>query len=86
MSTDVRLEPATVDVSTSPEDGGVTVTVHVPCSEGVLDLVIDVERDREGDWRVFIPWPENGDVDEGIGYLPGDYEVVNGILYLAAPE
>lgn len=68
--------------------GGMEVTLTVPCSEGPVDFVLLAERDRDGDWRVSIPWPDpDAEPDmPDLTSLPGGYEVANGILYLASDE
>jgi hypothetical protein len=82
-------EPAKAVTRTLP-GGGALAEVHVPTYSGVAVFSLIVERDVDGDWRVFIPWPEDGEIvdqqaqlDDGRG---GYYEVSNGILYLGAPD
>lgn len=62
--------------------GGMTVSLVVPCSDRDARFVLSAERDNDGDWRVFIPWPNDED-DDRIALIDG-MEVSNGILYLAA--
>jgi hypothetical protein len=89
-----KRAPAKAEIVAGAE-GGLMVTVRVPTAEGELALVIDVERDPEGDWMVWVPWPERvrdgrlGDAERPpsmFGILPDGHEVVNGILYACAPE
>lgn len=82
-------------VAMNDDQGGIAVTVVVPTYEGGAAFHLTVERDNDGDWRVFVPWPESISVDGGpdvdfahesvMGEIDG-MEVANGILYLGAPE
>lgn len=74
--------PASVEV-TPGERGGLSVTVRVPTYSGGMDFTIDVERDEDGDWRVFVPWPDG--LREPYT-LDNDAVVSNGVAYLGAPD
>jgi len=79
-------------VTTTPlEKGGIHVEVEIPTYDQERTTVsITVERDNDGDWQVFIPWPD-GIAQEAqpmaiaLDGVEG-YEVCNGILYLGAPD
>lgn len=66
------------------EQGGVTALVKVPTYSGDQTFSITVERDADGDWRVFIPWSRDFG-DEPL-MLDNGTEVSNGIVYLGAPD
>lgn len=86
--------PCTVDIETA-SDGGVMVTLRVPTYGGGATFQLHAERSSDGDWRVFIPWPDavsesvgntyNEDGIPELAMLDG-MEVANGILYLGAPD
>lgn len=81
MSTIGPTSPCTATV-TPDEHGGLIVALHVPTYSGGQSFTLAAERDADGDWRVFIPWPDDS---PEIGML-GDLEVANGIVYLGAPD
>lgn len=74
--------PATAKV-TPGENGGLTVEVDVPTYSGGARFRLLVERDKDGDFRVFVPWP---DTDSSEPVLIDGMECFNGILYLGAPD
>lgn len=90
-------DPCTVTV-TPADKGGMTVEINIPTYEGGAILQTTVERDADGDWRVFLPAQPATLIDvntfdkttlpEGEAqYLTTDNcEVTNGILYLGAPD
>lgn len=66
-------------------EGGVEVTVEIPTyAPEKCELRLIVERDKDGDWVVTIPWPEELTHEEP--YLLQGMEVLNGHLYLGAPD
>ena len=74
----------------SSDDGGVKVDLTVPGAEKDMTFTMTVERDNDGDWRVYLPaWPEEEVFDDPVVAVPWDngfIEVCNGIVYVAAPE
>ena len=79
--------------ATPLENGGVYVEVFVPTyGHEATKVTLTVERSKDGDWVVFIPWPddfEQNGFDEPVTITLGGrdgYEVCNGILYLGAPD
>lgn len=77
-------DPATFDFETLGR-GGVSVTVHVPTYETEsCEFTISVERDKDGDWVVSLPWPDDIPTDQT--FLLNGMEVANGVLYLGAPD
>lgn len=66
-------------------DGGLRVDVFIPTYAGGATLSIDVERSNDGDWQVFIPWPDGlGDDQYTINSQLAD--ACGGIVYLGAPD
>lgn len=75
------------EVTVTPLDnGGVDVKVFVPTFSGGGYLSITVERDAEGDWLAFIPWPD--DLDENRSYHINEHwcDAANGVAYIGAPD
>ncbi len=89
---DTLLTPdSPCSATVTPDDkGGMTVTLFVPTYEGGANLTISAERSNDGDWVVSIPWPDDpATADKGLllsGPPDEQYEVVNGLLYLGAPD
>lgn len=82
MTTFTPDSPATAKVSPG-ENGGLTVEVDVPTYGGGARFTLTVERDPDGDFRVFVPWPDTEDSEP---VLIDGMECFNGILYLGAPD
>lgn len=81
------MKPAARAEVTASEQGGLSVDVVVPGDEADLTFTVTVERDADGDWRVFIPWPELDDEDAVLSFLDHhghDYEACGGIVHLCA--
>lgn len=82
-------DPATV-VAMPLDAGGLRAVVVVPTYTGEQRFQITVERDEDGDWRVYIPWFKdlhgNPAADHTDLELENGTAVTNGIVYLGAPE
>lgn len=75
--------PCTTTIT--PDDkGGMLVELHVPTYSGGVTLSLQAERDNDGDWRVFIPWPD--DMEDEVRSVGGFGDAAGGILYLGAPD
>lgn len=85
--TEVRVQPLA--------EGGTRVDVFVPTYGGGLVLTVEVERDEDGDWRVFLPTAT--DLDRAPRYTSFDPErqyaddpdfisFLSGISYFGAPD
>lgn len=86
----IVLKPTTTcEVHIVPDrKGGIAVRLRVPTYGGGAEFWMSAERDNDGDWRVFIPWPSDAG-DEVRPINTGgdtDAEVCGGILYLGAPD
>lgn len=79
--TTINSESPCTATMTPDDNGGLTVALFVPTYGGGATFEMSVERDRDGDWTVFIPWP--ADIEEAT--IQG-MEVLNGILYLGSPD
>ena len=76
-------EPCTA-VVTPGDRGGLDIALNVPTWDGNVELHLTAERDRSGDWVVAIPWTDQW-TDRPI-VIHGGYEVMNGVVYLGAPD
>lgn len=75
--------PCEVKVTPGTE-GGLDIEVFVPTYDGGATFSITVERDNDGDWRVFLPWI--ADLNDQEVILSDGHAVLNGIAYLGAPD
>lgn len=65
-------------------DGGVCAQVQVPTYSGDKTFTITVERDADGDWRVFIPWSPDFTTEPVT--MENGTECANGIVYMGSPD
>jgi hypothetical protein len=78
--------------TTSLRKGGVCVEIFVPTYNGGVKLRVEVERDEDNDWRVYLPTAdeldrmERGfDIEEHTEH-PELISFFNGIAYFGAPD
>jgi hypothetical protein len=62
-----------------------TVTLRVPTYSGGVEFSLAAERDGDGDWRVYVPWPDLPNSPDPV-VMPGGIEVLNGVAHLGAPD
>ena len=77
--------PCTVTI-TAGTDGGVGIELMIPTYSGGAILSLMTERDADGDWRIFIPWPDGMDEDRSFTIEGGMADAANGIVYMGCPD
>jgi hypothetical protein len=75
--------PATAEIIPG-EKGSLTVRLHVPTYSGGATFELEAARDNDGDWRVYVPWPDKALSDEVVQIDGMDF--ANGIGYIGAPD
>lgn len=82
------LTPASPCTATLTPDtgGGLLVELHVPTYSGGVTLSLQAERSSDGDWRVYIPWPDGMEEEDVRSVNGGVGDCRDGILYLGAPD
>lgn len=89
IARDTPNTPCNVEVESLP-NGGVAVCVNVPSYEDTVEFKITVDRDEDGDWRVFVPWFKdlhgNPAADHTDLILENGVGVTNGICHVGADE